>query len=292
MIGRVYIAGYKYDVAYTRACVASVRNWYPNINITLIKDRFYGDYSTVDIEKNWDVDVLDVGERVYSWGFSKFEPLFLGDSEKFLVLDSDTLMIGDVLDTLSGYSEEFVVSSVETDSGFQSRQYYDPQKLNEFDSEYIHPGRGFNTGQWVGTSGIFKRSDFDNFVCAGNPPVLKQEELFKYGEQGLLNYFLYKKQQTGVISLAEYRFMESGDNPFVDVINTEDLSEACSHRLIIHWAGLRKEKLVDCVNARLLLFFETKFYERIPLGRIRKLMRYRVHSIFSLIRSFVKKILV
>ena len=41
-IDAVYIACYKYDLRFTRILVASIRHWYPEIPIYLIKDRFYG----------------------------------------------------------------------------------------------------------------------------------------------------------------------------------------------------------------------------------------------------------
>src|SRR6476469_2574879 len=96
----IYVCGYKYDVQFTRACVASIRTWYPNIPITLIKDRFYGDYSTRSIESWWNCDVLDVSGRLFGWGFGKLEPLFRSADERFLLLDSDILFVGPVLDRL------------------------------------------------------------------------------------------------------------------------------------------------------------------------------------------------
>ena len=50
---------------------------FSNRYLTLIKDKYFGDFFTNDIEKNYNVNVMDVGNRVFSWGFSKLEPLFL-----------------------------------------------------------------------------------------------------------------------------------------------------------------------------------------------------------------------
>lgn len=76
-IKRVFISGFKYDVNFTRTCVSNFREYYPLIPITLIKDKYYGDFYTNDIEEHYNVDVMDVGNRVFSWGFAKLEPLFL-----------------------------------------------------------------------------------------------------------------------------------------------------------------------------------------------------------------------
>jgi hypothetical protein len=73
---RIFISGFKNDVNFTRTCVSSIREYYPLIPITVIKDKYFGDFFINDIEKNYNVKVMDVGNRVFSWGFSKLEPLF------------------------------------------------------------------------------------------------------------------------------------------------------------------------------------------------------------------------
>ena len=146
-IKRIYIAGYRYDLRNARCCVASIRYLYPDIPITLIKDCFYGNYSTENIIKNWKVDVLDVGGRVFSWGFSKFEPLFLVKKERVLVLDADTIITGKLLEFFEQYEEEFIVSGQNVTDDFQVQQYYDPQEVKKFDSAFKHPGYAFNSGQ-------------------------------------------------------------------------------------------------------------------------------------------------
>ena len=59
-ISRIFIASYKGDVRLTRICVASIRHWYPEIPITLIKDYSWGRFPTGDICRRWKVDVLDI----------------------------------------------------------------------------------------------------------------------------------------------------------------------------------------------------------------------------------------
>jgi hypothetical protein len=63
----VIISSYRYDVALTRICVASIRYWYPDIPIWLVKDRHYGDFSTREIEKHWRAQVYP--DREKTWHF-------------------------------------------------------------------------------------------------------------------------------------------------------------------------------------------------------------------------------
>ena len=50
--------------------------------------------------------------------------------------------------------------------------------------------------------------------------------------------------------------METADNPLVNKIKEHELVQDCSKKLIIHWAGLRRDRLLKAVNGRLLLFLK------------------------------------
>lgn len=188
-IQRIFVAGFRHDVQFTRTCVASIRHWYPRIPITLIKDRFYGDYSTHEIERNFCCEVFDSRQKSYGWGFGKFEPLFLQEKMRFLVIDSDIVLAGPVLERLQQFSEDFVVQREVPTADFVVSHYFDPARLKVLDPEFQFPGYTFNTGQWVGTSGLLREVDFDPYLHRESAPRLKQPEIFKLGEQGLLIMF-------------------------------------------------------------------------------------------------------
>lgn len=290
-IDRIFIAGYKYDLRYARCCVASARKWYPEIPITLIKDRFYGEYDTSDIEKYWEVDVLDVGNRVFSWGFSKFEPLFLKKRERVLILDADTVLLGSVLSLFEEHAEEFIVSGHSVSEGFQNRQYYDPKEISKYDSAFKHPGYAFNSGQMVVTTGIIKREDLEPFVAFTNPPVLKEENLFKYGDQGLFNYFLFKRQQEGVITLKSLPFMEGGESTFIKSLGCSELDNYENRPLVIHWAGVRGSRFSQTVGGHVLKYFEDCYYAKLPFGELTKYARIFGDEFSGSIKSVVKSAL-
>src|SRR5262245_7608900 len=109
-IDRIYIAVCRSDVHFARTCVASVRLLYPSIPISLIKDYGRGKFSTREIEKYYDVTVFPTERRVFGYGFGKLEPLFICSKQKFLVLDSDTVMPGPVIDFLDSFPDDFVVT--------------------------------------------------------------------------------------------------------------------------------------------------------------------------------------
>lgn len=288
MISRVFIATYKHDVNFARTCVASIRYYYPSIPITLIKDYYYGNYSTKDIEKNWNVDILSTYIKKFGWGFSKLEPLFLEKKEKILILDADTVIIGKIIDKLNQFPEEFIVSGQVTDKIFQETQYYDPIKIKEFDPLFTHPDYGFNTGQIVATTGIFKREEFNNLIDYKNLPEVKDNSLFKYGEQGLLNYFLFKACQNGRIKLRNYPYMHTGNNKMILEMDTSIFNQSFKRSIIVHWCGLRQKKFKNMPSGWILINFEKYFYSKVKYGFFVKISRKLLICILSYLKHLIK----
>lgn len=291
-ISRVYVAGYRYDVEFTRCCVASIREWNGEIPIFLIKDRFFGDYYTRDIENHWNVQLYNTQGRLFGWGFSKLEPLFEESRERFLVLDSDILVFGDLVHELERYSEDFVVRDQDSHGEYQATQYFDPDLLAGLDPDYRHHGVGFNTGQWVGTSGVFRRHDFERFVEFSNPPRLRHPDIFQFGEQGLLNYFLYKNRDLGRITVASMPFMEAGANSAADQIRIEGDQVVFERRpILLHWAGCRGRTPETSPNGRLFKFFADRFDARVPFGKWRRQIRAVRRTSGEFLKGLAKKVL-
>ena len=276
-IEKIYIATHKHDLRLTRICVASIRFWYPHIPIYLIKDYFSGDFSTEELERVWNVGVLKTRQRLFGWGLAKLEPVFTEIGKRFLILDSDTVFTGRVLDWLEDYTEDFVVHLETQPTQRLTEIYFDLDKLREFDPQFRFPDRTFNTGQYVATGGLLKREDFDAVNWTSSPPSLKYPQIFKNGDQGVLNYVLLKKVASRQVSVVGVPFMRW---PMEDIsdIDLAQLAGDSPYRYVIHWAGLRLPKIGDMIRSDILLFFEDYYYSRIPLGKTRN--RYRVAADF------------
>ncbi len=276
-IDKIYIATHKYDLRLTRICVASIRYWYPEIPIYLVKDYFNGDFSTEEVERVWQVKVFETPYRYFGWGMSKLEPVFSEQGSRFLILDSDTVFTGRVLERLEQCTEDFVVN-LETQPAQRLKEiYFDLAKLNEYDPQFHFPGTTFNTGQYVATGGMLKREDFEAVNWITSPPSLKYPQIFKNGDQGVLNYVLAKKAEAGQVSIGGIPFMKYG----LEEIRDFDLSKIAAdspYPFVIHWAGLKQPRIKAMIRSDILLFFEDYYYSRVPFGKVRN--RYRVASEF------------
>ncbi len=56
----IYIICHKLDFFLTKIAVASIRYYYPDVEINLIKDELNGDFATKDLEKYFKVKIVQL----------------------------------------------------------------------------------------------------------------------------------------------------------------------------------------------------------------------------------------
>jgi hypothetical protein len=273
-IDRIYIACHKGDFWQTKACVASIRYWYPSINIDLVIDHSNGSFSTQEIEKTFNVGRLNLKRRHFGWGFSKLELLFIPIKERFLYLDSDTLLLGPVLDFLEQSNADFIITPEKydhPDDVFSKQNYYNLKFLLQFDTTFKYPGYFFNTGQFVGTSGIFKREDFKDIIdYTGRMPILQMPDTFAYTDQGILNYMLVKYDHNNSITLDKIEFMIwSGNHKQMSQFDLNSIMGKKGYHFLVHYAGRGKKPVRHLDRNDIYQFFLKKYFFKVPNKRIK-----------------------
>ena len=279
----VVISCYVLDMYLTRVCVASIRFWYPQVPIWLLKDRRYGDFNTREIESKWNVQVYPGRQKNLGWGFGKLEILTELPARRLLLLDSDIVFTGRVIDRLERFDEDLIVESFD-ETAFEE-EFFSFNGLRELDPKFEFPGYGFNTGQIVATTAKITKQDFSGLVDWETRTVM-HPEVFKMGEQGLLNYVALRKLQEGELTIRRDPFMlRPAKGSCADHIQLKDLDPEGQHQELIHWAGLRWGKtLNEMPRSEILLHFEKIYYQRVPLGR---LLREWRRARFRIDRTFV-----
>jgi hypothetical protein len=267
-IERIYIATHRGDMRFTRICVASIRRWYPEIPLYLIKDMVNGPFSTSEVEERWNARVWPTKDRVFGWGFAKLEPLFESQRVRYLMLDSDIVFLGRVIDALERFDEDFVVQEEVQPKSKVVDLYFDPAALKaRVNPQFRGPAFTFNTGQYVATSGMLARADFATLVDWTTPRRVRMPEVFNPSEQGVLNYVLLQAQTTGAVTIARTPFMKWGAEEVRD-IEVSLLKDGSPYPYLIHWAGLKAPRLRHMMRADILRHFEDGYYKHVPGGRL------------------------
>ena len=265
----IYVTACAHDARYTRICVASIRDFYPDVAIKLLVGGRLEAGLQDELARYWDVRQADIPPGDWGWGFVKLEPLFGPFGERFLVLDSDTVLVGDVLNTWAGSAADFMVDDEQQSEADTHRLYYDWRKIRAIDPAAQPPQFVFNSGQWFGTAGILRRKDFTLFVDWSHmPPRLRHPNLFMPGDQGVFNYVVNKKAALEGISVKSRKIMHWPDHG-MDGITTRDVVTRAAPPLIIHWAGMKKPRIGAMAGSDVLRFFEQLYYSRLPAARSR-----------------------
>lgn len=262
-VKKVFVNVHKYDFNLAKICIASIRYWYPDIPIFLIKEFNSGDFDTSFVEKEWNVQILDIPRKIFGWGYGKLEPLFLDNEESFLVLDSDTVMVGPVIDAVKDINAQFIVDDEVQPAQRFNEIYYNLERIHELEEKFIYPGYSFNSGQWFGTSNILTRKDFSKALDWTEPPRPKFPEIVFNGDQAHLNFVLHWLEQSGNVSVAKMKLMiwpDAGNADFVDISKIKERMNAYPH--IIHWAGMKAKKVAELPRADILSFYENFYYSR------------------------------
>ncbi len=267
-IERVYVAGFRGDIRYTRCCVASIRRWYPDIPISLLKNESSGAYDTTEIERYWDVDCVQSERRRFDGGMAKLEPLFRPERKRYFIMDSDTVMLGRVLEAIDLFDADFVVNISPVPEQVE-RHMFDLGRLHELAPEFDYRDQAFNSGQYIGTSGLIARSDFAPLLTDGEPQRLRHPGIFHCSDQGVLNYVVLKKVQEGQITLASWNMMWWAGEPTLQ-IDPSRLDDGDAYPYVLHWAGRKQPWFRHMAHQAVLDHYERFYYARIPNGRWRR----------------------
>jgi len=268
----VYVTASAHDARYTRICVASIRHFYPQVPIKLLAGGPLKSGLRDELARFWNVGMAEVGVGDWGWGFVKLEPLFGPSGERFLVLDSDTVIVGDVLQTWADSAADFLVDDEQQSEADTHRLYYDWRKVRAVDPAAQPPQFVFNTGQWFGTAGVLKRDDFAQLVdWSDMPPRLRHPNLFMPGDQGVLNYVINQKSAFADVPVERRKIMHWPGHG-MSGLNAAAVGLRTAPPLVIHWAGVKAPRFSTMLGADILRFFEALYYRKMPLGTLRWVM--------------------
>jgi hypothetical protein len=286
----IYVTASARDARFTRICVASIRHFYPEAPIRLLVGGRLEAGLAEELSHYWNVQIADVPAGEWGWGFVKLEPLFGPPGERFLVVDADTVFCGPVLATLAGCEGDLLVDCEDQSEADTRRLYYDWQEVGAVHPAARPPVFVFNSGQWFGTAGVLKREHFSAYVnWSSMPPNLHHPNLFKNGEQGVLNYVLNQLVQCEGLIVDRRKIMHWPGSG-MGGIDARAISNGAAPALIVHWAGLKGARLSDFPGADVLRYFEQRYYERLPGGFALRCWRRLRYPIQFMYRKLIDKI--
>jgi hypothetical protein len=244
----VIITCSKNDYIFAKGCCASVRHFMGDVPICLLVDGV----DCSEIAKVYNAQILTradiqnptLKEMSFGWGLTKMNAFWYSPFEHFMLLDADTAIWGDMLAGIDFDKYDVIIDAPKvpyTDEAIQS-YFFDIPRLQQLYPDFKHKGLPYVcTGIIYAKKNALDMEQYINFLNMKEA----RKEIFKFGEQGYLNFTIFYAKQQGKIRV-ENRDIQYivGDYPTDHMISrfkmVNDKPVVDDGGVIIHWAGASK----------------------------------------------------
>jgi hypothetical protein len=309
----IYIATYRGDFHYTKALCASIRYFCDDVPIVIFQD---GNFSldrlkTLGNIHEFDPNSVPPPAREITGNYSKLKALFSESYERFLYLDADTVLVGDVRE-LPYQDYDFFVSPRRSHLDNLEKQrrlyphYYDYQKILEYDPEYsLEQMTLFTSGNFFGRAGRLPLEPIvEEYRYQRRTPM---DQWILRNDMGLLNYFINRRAQMGEVTMGGQAFAVMANKSMVeyfpDLTLDTVLNRQFKHGYVIHFPGpTRRLWLYQHTFGDVPATFYRRYYAHFPAwvryqeeladapryygkAAFRKLYRWYKHNLRSYIRG-------
>jgi hypothetical protein len=211
----IYISCHDADLRLTRGCLESIRHFAGDTPVCLIFD---GRSSLRDLERQYgcqvirrgDVRTKELRERSFGgWGYSKFIPFWEGPFDRFLHLDSDTVMLGNVCGLSASTDADIILSPMPNaphSPGTIHSHWFSPEFVTRtFPGFRVEGLPFFCAGVVFGRKGAM---DLDEYMRLLELQKQNPGQSFQSGDQGILNFLVFHRAARGLLKYAERDFQD------------------------------------------------------------------------------------
>ncbi|HMJ46819.1 MAG TPA: hypothetical protein VK498_05785 [Ferruginibacter sp.] len=283
---KINISCCRNDLYFLRICVASIRYWNTTVPVYLLKDFSKGDFDTAELEKVFNVGVVDTKYRNLQ-AYIKLQPFIENNNERIFLQDADVVWLGDIIEELKDYTEDIVIHSYKPADLEKeiNKRYFKMERMTKF-YPYNYPGFVFNTGAMLFNTTILDSKDFDGIIRWQENALPLHDNVFLCEDQGILNFLIGNKILDKKISYASKDLQLWGFAKEVDQYDIAQIMEKKGITKVIHWYG-EKPGFTSLMPGRHILdFYEKHYYSQLERGSL-KLVAERFRRTFPRIGMYV-----
>ncbi|MHA2277955.1 MAG: hypothetical protein ACXAC2_19415 [Candidatus Kariarchaeaceae archaeon] len=193
------------DYIFAKGCCASVKHFMPEVPLSLLID---GEFDLEGLPETYDAIVIkreDIKDEFlrnnsFGWGKTRLISFWESPFKKFLIVDADTTIWGDIHEFVNYEDFDFIIDS--------PNQIYSKDDINKwfFDIKEIEkyfPDFDYMNNPYVcpavlfGTKNVFPMEEYRSILYFVN----ENPYVFKFGDMGFLNYLLFKLSKEEKIKL-------------------------------------------------------------------------------------------
>lgn len=237
------------DYIFAKGCCASVKYFMPDVPLCLLVD---GDFDLEGVPEAYDTRVIKrehiqndfLKNNSFGWGKTRLISFWESPYEKFLIVDADTIIWGDVRELANFQDYDFLIDKPEYEYSINdlNKWFFDTDEIGKhfptFDymnNPYVCPAVLFGTKNIIPIKEYEIISDF----------IKSYPNIFKFGDMGFLNYLLFdlSKQKRIRLTSSDIQYIACDFDPDETrkrfrFENEEPLINGLS--TVIHWPGEKK----------------------------------------------------
>jgi hypothetical protein len=282
------------------ATIASVRHYMGDVPICLLID---GAFPTDDMQRAFGVQTLYragvkdefLRKESFNWGLTKMVALWESPFEKFLFLDADTLVLGDLTEKLKNgpmkMDWDFFIDKprYQYDEKTVRQWFFDVKKMEQIFPEFRwrdYTARYFCTGVWAARRGVFPLKEYKEILKL----YLSDRKLFFPGEMGFLNFMIFRAEAAGKLKVAAAEIQVLVPDFTADELNRRwqidnpPANIPASEAVALHYTSL-KPAMSEGRPARPMTYFRRVAAKASGLGKIGAFIKMRREDIFCDIRK-------
>lgn len=295
----IVITCYRGDILLTKGLLASIKYFCGDIPVCLIAD---GDFSTRALQKTYNIDCVirkeDVKndflrENCFGTRFTSLIAFSESPFERFLYMDSDIVLWGNILNNFNPASADFIHNEPhEPYTPFiRKSQYFDYDRIfahtEYFDWENCN---FFNSGIFVARRGLIAIEEIKELteIWKTNKKLLPTEP------QGALNIAVFRNLHKGKITVNE-----SSLQTIIPMFSKEQLSTqyfidkgkpVVNKPTVLHWAGYKPLYRQDAIfNAPMNFFRTLNLKYRGSLWQYIPGLYFRIEELVTIYHQYYRK---
>jgi len=206
----VVICCCRFDFFLAKACVASVRRAMGDVPITLFMD---DDFDATELAEAYNLSLMRrselkdpfLREHNRGWGLPKISLFWVSPYERYLYLDCDTIVWGDVRTHLQG-DWDMVIDTGDANSRpwtpdvgtktWTNKEYFNTDLMEQVFPNFPwqkYQSAYFCTGCYASRKNVFTLDEYKSLV----ETMKLHPKLFPVGEMGFLNYMIFDAVERG-----------------------------------------------------------------------------------------------
>ena len=293
----IVIPTYIGDIQLTKALLASIKMFCPDVPICIIRD---GDFDISSLIKTYNITHVITKEttknqflkdKCFKSIYSKMVAFWEGPFEKFLCLDADCVLWGDIVQKIKSFDADFIYNNPHEDyAEFKIKKYYfDFDKLFNYLPAFSWRGcHFFNAGVFVSKKKLLSIEELEYMYN-----LWKNDNKIIFRDQGILNYkVFYEKEHNNIKTL------EMPLQCVVGVFSKNDLEEMFKFKndtpqvespIILHWAGNKPHfRQNDTYNYPMIYFRKMHLKYTKSIWRYFPELYFRIEELIGIYNVYYK----